>query len=811
MRVFQSVQTNVRFVLFLSSYHPLYASIITPGSLHDAEAVGSFTPDARAGTVGTQGLQKEPMATTGANNLAPLNVPHSGRRSSYLNTPPLKELTEKMRKTATRTKMTLVDSYPDLRDQFYDASPVTIYKDLKTGRKMRTQARSTDKMEEYRKVRDEVSEAYEKATKHENTLNLDKIANDYERRLSLGPYYRDWPAEVSGKSWLEDYLLQLKLRQSAINELEKVQQAWESLDFSRGLSQAEEEVKAEVSDFLKRAAQPGFVYKFRPEYDRMTLRVNSQLRKWSPNASIDPKIFFPNVPTLDHFEEYITSSSFILARAVQLRKRPAPERITHDDLVTVEQVIQTLPPEFDLEEELHHYAMIKAFEKILEVVRREATQLLKERFKRRPDKLLDSTQTEPQLRIIFDSRTEQDIAWVDKIFQYIYHTTPTELIEQLRGAPDDQVEMRATLDRNAEQLASLSEGDKKALRDASSDRQTFLKTLDEIAAHAPQELYSTVRRIKKEIASLKIPVEYELVDALHQRGIIDHATRSKLTSASSRQNFLQNEFRTTVMSRFKGVLVEELQRNKLNRLGSPEAKILDATAGLLAQTVVNQLNKDAQKFYMEAFQSSEYGFDKAMSFYDPNHLRNFDSLVIDEQTRFKAYVEACFGPDPSDYRPTRVQYTSIIDRFLSEIKIPQFGSKSHTLAKMNIRSPGLPKGSPDEILVERLPNFDERLSTIFLKPLAMGDWRLVDTIFERLPEKAVTNLNAAAKTIYTNRRRIPELEEKIKILTEDIGRYEETTLSRKLPAVKKIMESVLEALKGHEKNLMHSDPGTRPT
>jgi hypothetical protein len=112
MRVFHSVLTNLRFVLFLASYQTLHASITTlHESLNDAEAVGTFTSDARAGT---QGLRKEPTATAGRNNLAPLNVPNSGQRSSYLNTPPLKELQEKMRIAVSVLFVRSLEDYDEL-------------------------------------------------------------------------------------------------------------------------------------------------------------------------------------------------------------------------------------------------------------------------------------------------------------------------------------------------------------------------------------------------------------------------------------------------------------------------------------------------------------------------------------------------------------------------------------------------------------------------------------------------------------------------------------------------------------------------
>jgi chromosome segregation ATPase len=118
------------------------------------------------------------------------------------------------------------------------------------------------------------------------------------------------------------------------------------------------------------------------------------------------------------------------------------------------------------------------------------------------------------------------------------------------------------------------------------------------------------------------------------------------------------------------------------------------------------------------------------------------------------------------------------------------------------------KGSPNELLAKRLKHFDERLSAIYLQPLAVRDWRLIDTPFERLTEDSVTNLNEVTKKIYTIRQRLPELEEALVKLTEDIEQYEERTLSRNIEGVKNTMGSILKALKRHEQTSIHSHTET---
>jgi hypothetical protein len=526
------------------------------------------------------------------------------------------------------------------------------------------------------KVRDEVSEAYEKVMYHGDGLKLGDLAREFEWKLSLGPYHTSRSGKASGKSWLEDYLLQLKLRQSAVNEIQRVQKAWDSLQISTDLSQAEKEVTTEVSDFLARASTPDFSHQFQQNYDRMTLGVISHLRKW-PNNLIDrPHLQFPDVPTLDQFKDSIDWDKFALARAVQLKKQSAPEKIVNDEFLTVEEVIQKLTPDFDLEKEMHHYAMIKIFERLLTVVRREATNLLQEQFKRHRATLLDLSQMHSWLDLSFSSDTKQDIDWVEKIFSHVYYTTPTKLIEQLMGAPEDQIEIRAALDRNAESLVSLSESDQKALRDSSSDRQTFLKILSEIQQYVNPEDYNALGTIRKEIVTAKTPVDYAFVDAIFDKGIIDYETQSILKS-SSRQKFLKTKFRAVLMSRFKKKLVGKLEKKRIQPGGEGDLT-LDATAILLAQISVDQLDRKAKNFYLtpETFLNSEYGFEEALSFYDPGGLKSFNNIYIDKKRVFQAYVDGCIGLHPALRRPSQFDYSSNIDELLSQIKIPQFGSRS---------------------------------------------------------------------------------------------------------------------------------------
>ncbi|KAI9624826.1 hypothetical protein H4Q26_016600 [Puccinia striiformis f. sp. tritici PST-130] len=154
-----------------------------------------------------------------------------------------------------------------------------------------------------------------------------------------------------------------------------------------------------------------------------------------------------------------------------------------------------------------------------------------------------------------------------------------------------------------------------------------------------------------------------------------------------------------------------------------------------------------------------------MSVYERERLDNLSSGPLNPDTRVKAYIEARFCSAP--YGKPEYDYTSNMDEFLSQIKshksdITQSFSEyiffaSEFPAMLRTSEPAFPKGSPNEVLAQKLKNFDERLSAIFLEPLEVGDWRLKDTPFERLTEQSMSNLNAVVKKIYMNRGRMNKL------------------------------------------------------
>ncbi|KAH9448687.1 hypothetical protein Pst134EA_027982 [Puccinia striiformis f. sp. tritici] len=832
MRAVKRVLTEVGLVFFLSTFHLLLASHLQPLSIDEAELASHVHLGAQAQDVTKDGLSRERTATkTGASSLPASTDPSSNGRPTNLDTSaaphtaahkklwPAKQPPNPSFTAISKVKMLVLDNYPVAKEKFHDVSPSVAWKYYQDGKERSVRLRNAEKMETYRKLRDEVAEAYQKAylsSNHENPLDLVDLAEEYQWKLSIGPYqYRHRATEeVSNKSYLEDYLHKLRRRQSAIDEIKSVQKDWESLKISTELSQSEKDVMAEVSDFIQGLSDPGFVHKFWPAYDGMTLKVTSHIRKWPRDTFAKPHAYFPSDPRVDQFGDSIDWAEFARARAVQSTNQPAPKDTASGDhgVLTVEQVVQRLPPqEIDLETQIHHYAMIKRFELILRRLRREATRHLKEAFKWRRATLLDTSNVRSQLQLIFRSEMKEDILWLDKNFHHVHWTTPSDLYDQLRGVPEDQVRMRATLDRNADSLSFLNERDKHALADASSNRHTFQETLDDIEHRVkmtPGEVI-TIRSIREHVAtSTPLPVNRELIRLSFERGIISDHTRSELMLAHSREEFLRalgtkEDFRRALMSKFEADILRKLDTERKIR-PEIEEEILDHAASLLAQAGADQLDRTARGFYATpaAFgRDSKYGFDEAMSVYERERLDNLSSGPLNPDTRVKAYIEARFCSAP--YGKPEYDYTSNMDEFLSQIKIPQVGYHAKFPAMLRTSEPAFPKGSPNEVLAQKLKNFDERLSAIFLEPLEVGDWRLKDTPFERLTEQSMSNLNAVVKKIYMNRGRMNKLVDVELKWNDAIEKYEEFTISRNLEGIRNTMESVLETLQRHAKASMH--------
>ncbi|POW08894.1 hypothetical protein PSTT_07199, partial [Puccinia striiformis] len=529
--------------------------------------------------------------------------------------------------------------------------------------------------------------------------------------------------------------------------------------------------------------------------------VTSHIHKWPRDTFAKPHAYFPSDPRVDQFGDSIDWGEFARARAVQSANQPAPKDTASGDhgVLTVEQV------EIDLETQIHHHAMIKRFELILRRLRGEATSHLKQAFKWRRATLLDTSNVRSQLQLIFRSEMKEDILWLDKNFHHVHWTTPSDLYDQLRGAPEDQVRMRATLDRNADSLSFLTERDKHALADASSNRHIFQETLDDIEHRVkmtPGEVI-TIRSIREHVAtSTPLTVNRELIRLSFERGMISDQTRSDLMLAHSREEFLRalgtkEDFRRALMSKFEADILRKLDTERKIR-PEIEEEILDHAASLLAQAGADQLDRTARGLYATpaAFgRDSKYGFDEAMSVYERERLDNLSSGPLNPDTRVKAYIQARFCSAP--YGKPEYDYTSTMDEFLSQIKVPQVGYHAKFPAMLHTSEPAFPKGSPNEVLAQKLKNFDERLSAIFLEPLK---W---DTPFERLTEQSMSNLNAVVKKIYMNRGRMNKLVDVELKWNDAIEQYEEFTISRNLEGIRNTMESVLETLQRHAKATMH--------
>ncbi|POV98778.1 hypothetical protein PSHT_13864 [Puccinia striiformis] len=792
MRVSKSFLTSILSISFLSRYHPVHASHLQPRWLNDAEFAGQVT----IGTQGGQGMKEArrqeptPKLTTAPN--LPANIGFaSGRRSSEPDTRPAYPGAPQETLALQKKPSRILAAFDGIKTSLTNyVSPWITLQDLQKAREMRTRLEKVEQMNKYREVRDQISEVLGQARpiNYDHKKSWDDMAEEFERKLYLGRYVPDTRfGKGSRKSQLEDYLLKLQRRQFVINELQNFQNDLESIYISTDLSHAEKEVMQEVSNFIKAPYDRQSSHKFGSFHKDMVQSVKSHMRQWPDGTFSDLKQYFPKERRYNQFKDAINWDEFILARAVQLKKKPAPEVFDNHRILTVDEIIHKLPQgQITLETQMHHYAMIKRFEVLLQDLREAATSLLEDKLQDRRSELQERSDVQIQLRSIFASPTQENQTWLDEMFYRVHGTTPSRLFEQLSGPPGDQVQMRSALDSNAKSLAFLSSSQVE-LQDASYDRPTFEKTseIERLVSRRRVHL-EAVRKVRNDAISPDSSVDHRFIQELYNAAIIDHPTTSNLNSWRSREGLRkalgsQEDFRRNLMSTFETTLVNRLF-TLWHGIGQPVAEeIVDDTVLLFARSHIDELDRNAREFYLtsDAFLKSNYGFNEAMGVYNPDGLVEFAGRALNPEMRVKAYVEAHFVTDLYNVK-TEVEYSSLMDEFLSQIKIPQFGPNAKLPGALKEARRVFPKGSAEEIIATRLEHFDERLYSIYLEPLEVGDWRITGTPFERLTEESVRSLNTVVKTICSNRNRIRDLAQEQIRLTNEIEEYEELKISQNL-------------------------------
>ncbi|PLW13732.1 hypothetical protein PCASD_19670 [Puccinia coronata f. sp. avenae] len=653
-------------------------------------------------------------------------------------------------------------------------------------------------LKKFWKVRDQIASVLPRNLELGNgdILNVKNLAARLDRKLTppVNPYKPGKKVALEESDY-ENYLGILKTRHIFSARLNYLEQNLESIKISTGLNPVEKQVKDEVADFIHGIDPRSHHRKYDGELHTVIHSIKPQLDEWRLQSKRyflveAPEDYFPTIfPEAGvKYKPKINLDRFAQARTVQENRLPAPEEESGHSILTVEKVMQDSPANINLEEELHRYAMVEGFENILEDINFAAHDLLMNELKPRvPFYLAEpSDSLIPGITSIFASPSKENAAWLQERYQQFYDTlaTPSMVYQQLKGLPEDEIRIRSTLDTHADFLDFLSREDQEGLEKSSSDIKQFEGQLREIESrykthgHREKEALDDFRQ-----AAIKpdLVVERPFVYKLYQQGIIDKSTRQKLNPPGglTRDVFMKNLGTEQIF--VKG-LMSNFEQDLLKGLVTSE-EILARTTRILAQSHIDKLDSTAKQIYITPglfTTPPSYKFNEALKIFQPDNVKKLARSEQDIIMLTKAYIEGILPPKFSD-----AGYESDLDKFLSQIKIPQSG-----------------RSSIDQIgMMPRFPNFDARLSAFYLKPLSEGDARLRGTPYSRLTQQSMRDLNELSSTFYSTR----DVSKEERTWTSRIDVFEKEHYDH-IGEIRKIMTSCLRETDVHHSSSSHNIP-----
>ncbi|WAQ81377.1 hypothetical protein PtA15_1A718 [Puccinia triticina] len=656
-----------------------------------------------------------------------------------------------------------------------------------------------EELQRYTEVRDQLSGllATHQALKlnDKEVLDANTLAKRLDKKLSppVNPY-KSPPA----KSEYKDYLARLESRYKLDYDLEDLRQRWTSqpIKLSQGLTSAEGVTENRLNIALSNLNRQNYL----AEYDKRCRNVIQDLQPQLTQWQEQPKGYFPSTDSLQYFpsfyhdrnprQPYWGKKFFVQARTAQLQLAQGAEfplSPVKTPLTPLGELLRDTPSSIPLEELLHDWTIAEGFGAMLDSVSQAARTLLVNELQEPLSVALNKPlELEPFLKSIFASTSKEDIAWREKLFQDFYGSsaTPSMLFEQLKGIPDEQVRLRSAFENHSGLLAFLDKADRKSLEQASSDPAKLAEALTwiESRSEAGSKVSEELQDFRNEALKPDYDVERPFVENLHKQGIIDQSTRQQLNPPGglSRQKFLnalgtKEDFTRQLMTNLENDLLKTLAPSE----GNPPGTVARTTEHL-AQLHVEKLHKQAESEYFKPglFQNPpKYEFLPALRVFDPQEVRKLAKLSDHKEMLFKAYIQARLP----HFELPKVQYKSEMDKFLSQIKIPQPGA--HPAARTDKRS-----------VLHSLPNFDERLSVFYLEPLKAADARLDGTPYARLTDKSRRQLNALASEAYLRRHQLDQTPQLRLQWSADIAQFEKTHL-RQIPVILQVMESFLRQAK----------------
>ncbi|KAH9466625.1 hypothetical protein Pst134EA_000480 [Puccinia striiformis f. sp. tritici] len=838
MRVFTSSLIIIPFVCFLASHQPVHGRL-RPRMIAGTTAT-HLTEVGSEIKAGESLVNARELVASGANSL-----PHGPQETWSLNSqqgrlPPLPSRTSPepphtspfkapsggalgSKETASSKLAGFSEIKPKLakysrkvKEGFYDVFTWVQYQVYKI-RTRSLRPPTKKELEKFNEVKEKISTDLALGAFYLNNqekLDVESIAKRLDEKLSP-PVNRYKPAEQAKPqaSIYKDYVKKLELRQLSAIDLKDFQQKWESIKISTGLTDAEKVAQRQVNDFIletedsqpaaqlldyvnhppkkgnfingwsERRSDYEVLYHFACE--RAINSIKPQLLKWQSSSingiSVgDPRRHFPTIFLNDNSKPHIDLKKFVRAQAVQLKMQPALEE-SGDPILTVEKVLQSSDRGTGWAEELRDYSLVQGFENILERIKSEASQLLLDEIKEPLSRALAGPlEVETPLKLIFASDSKEDVAWRENLFREFHGTlaTPSVVFAQLKGLPEDEIRIRSALDSHANFLDSVRAKDRKAIYEASSDRGQLTKQLDEIEARFKKQGHDlmSLQNFRKDAIGTDQVIERPFVLSLHEQGLIDKAILTELNPPGglSREDFLkalgtQEDFNKRLMEKFKGDLLNALSSSD----GKPEETV-SRTIRFLVHSHISKLHDEAKSIYLTPAlfeRPQSLNFDKALEVFQPEAIKKLAKSPQDMEMLAKAYIRTRVTPQSHNIR-----YKSDMDEFLSQIKIPQ--TVDHTSPTTNAGIVGL------------LPDFDERLSAIYLDPLKEGDVRLDGTPYVRLTKESRDQLNSVVNEIYSQRQFLDALARDHQQWNADIQKFEQDHL-REIPTILKIMESCL--------------------
>jgi hypothetical protein len=541
----------------------------------------------------------------------------------------------------------------------------------------------------------------------------------------------------------QTYLENVMNQQKILNSLKPLQDEWtniqtsitlHTLDSLRPLNRIEHQAMQEIIDVLDNFDHNEFRAKFTEEFQGIMGRIESKARfrahkepppppppfetrkqraerikneikernklhpKWELTHT-DLRRYFPNMAYTQRTERLYTVLA--KARAIQMTKDPSEAmRIPLSGFSTIEEVIQSLPKELDLIEELYRFIVVTGLENILRAIRPQVTNFVKTVVE---DRLADIFPTLKDIESTFESALrsteEEDLAWRESLFTRFspVEMSPEAVYEKLLQVPNSPAQIRYVLNNPSGPATFLPKEDLNALKEAASTRRTFKAKLSAIEERIPDalenkqktwnqnlvnhpffkefkqkklsQMRAALEDLKKESLG-RSSVNHPFIEELFEKGVIDSSTRTKLDEAAkiSKEELMKA---LGPKAEFKKLLLDKHAKDLLQHFIAPESQQMEVVykaTESLTNFFLSELNQKAKSFYLtrDAFlQPDSFRELEAWGVYEQDVIRELIQSPSGSKQIIKSFAEANL---PS---PTRQLPKSEMEQLLNEIRVPR--------------------------------------------------------------------------------------------------------------------------------------------